>query len=86
MKLLTLILATLLDFVPAGQAYLKQLQPRDSILIADQVEYGFQLDSLAEGTAIALPEFAEVNGDTLTLVRNCSAARIPFSTRASTWR
>ena len=70
MKLLTLILATLLDFVPAGQAYLKQLQPRDSILIADQVEYGFQLDSLAEGTAIALPEFAEVNGDTLTLVRN----------------
>ena len=70
MKLLTLILATLLDFVPAGQAYLKQLQPRDSILIADQVEYGFQLDSLAEGTAIALPEFAEVNGDTLTLIRN----------------
>ena len=70
MKLLTLILATLLDFVPAGQAYLKQLQPRDSILIADQVEYGFQLDSLAEGTAIALPEFQDVNGDTLTLVRN----------------
>ena len=70
MKLLTLILATLLDFVPAGQAYLKQLQPRDSILIADQVEYGFQLDSLAEGTAIALPEFGGAGNDTLTLVRN----------------
>ena len=70
MKLLTLILATLLDFVPAGQAYLKQLQPRDSILIADQVEYGFQLDSLAEGTAIALPEFEGAGNDTLTLVRN----------------
>lgn len=70
MKLLTLILSTLLDFIPAGQAYLKQLQPRDSILIADQVEYGFQLDSLAEGTVIALPEFQDVNGDTLTLVRN----------------
>ena len=70
MKLLTLILSTLLDIIPAGQAYLKQLQPRDSILIADQVEYGFQLDSLAEGTAIALPEFQDVNGDTLTLVRN----------------
>ena len=70
MKLLTLILATLLDFVPAGQAYLKQLQPRDSILIADQVEYGFQLDSLAEGTAIALPEFGGAGNDTLTLVRS----------------
>ena len=69
MKLLTLILATLLDFVPAGQAYLKQLQPRDSILIADQVEYGFQLDSLAEGTAIALPEFTNESNDTLTFVR-----------------
>ena len=69
MKLLTLILVTLLDFVPAGQAYLKQLQPRDSILIADQVEYGFQLDSLAEGTAIALPEFTNESSDTLTFVR-----------------
>ena len=69
MKLLTLILATLLDIVPAGQAYLKQLQPRDSILIADQVEYGFQLDSLAEGTAIALPEFTNASNDTLVFVR-----------------
>ena len=50
MKVLTLILAAMLDMVPAGQAYLKPLQPRDSILIADQLEYGFQLDSLAEGT------------------------------------
>ena len=69
MKLLTLILATLLDIVPAGQAYLKQLQSRDSILIADQVEYGFQLDSLAEGTAIALPEFTNASNDTLVFVR-----------------
>jgi len=70
MKVLTLILAAMLDMVPAGQAYLKQLQPRDSILIADQLEYGFQLDSLAEGTPIALPDFANASNDTLTLVRN----------------
>ena len=70
MKVLTLILAAMLDMVPAGQAYLKQLQPRDSILIADQIEYGFQLDSLAEGTAIALPDFANASNDTLTLVRS----------------
>jgi hypothetical protein len=70
MKVLTLILAAMLDMVPAGQAYLKQLQPRDSILIADQLEYGFQLDSLAEGTRIALPDFANASNDTLTLVRS----------------
>ena len=70
MKVLTLILAAMLDMVPAGQAYLKQLQPRDSILIADQIEYGFQLDSLAEGTPIALPDFANASNDTLTLVRS----------------
>ena len=70
MKVLTLILAAMLDMVPAGQAYLKQLQPRDSILIADQLEYGFQLDSLAEDTPIALPDFANASNDTLTLVRS----------------
>ena len=70
MKVLTLILAAMLDMVPAGQAYLKQLQPRDSILIADQLEYGFQLDSLAEGTPVALPDFSGASNDTLTLVRS----------------
>ena len=69
MKVLTIILAVLLDALPAGQAYLRQLQSRDSILIADQVEYGFRLDSLAEGTAIALPDFGQASNDTLTLVR-----------------
>ena len=69
MKVLTLILALMLDMVPAGQAFLKQLQPRDSILIADQIEYGFQLDSLAEGTPIALPDFSGASNDTLTFVR-----------------
>ena len=69
MKLLTLILAAVLDIVPAGQAFLRQLQQRDSILIADQLEYGFQLDSVPEGTAVALPDFSPMSGDTLTLVR-----------------
>ena len=69
MKVLTFILAALLDILPGGLAYLKQLQPRDSILIADQLEYGFQLDSLAADTPLALPDFAEASNDTLTLVR-----------------
>ena len=69
MKVLMFILAAMLDVVPAGQAFLKQLQPRDSILIADQLEYGFQLDSVPAGTALALPDFADASNDTLTLVR-----------------
>ncbi len=69
MKVLTFILAALLEIIPGGLAYLKQLQPRDSILIADQLEYGFQLDSLAADTPLALPDFTQASGDTLTIVR-----------------
>lgn len=60
----------MLDIVPGGQAWMTQLQPRDSILIADQLEYGFQLDSLPASTSIALPDFSKASNDTLTLVRN----------------
>lgn len=70
MKLLMLILAAVLQVVPAGKAWLRQLQPRDSILIADQIEYGFQLDSVPAGTTLALPDLRETSNDTLTLVRS----------------
>lgn len=69
MKLLIFIWLAMLDIVPAGQARLRQLQPRDSILIADQIEYGFQLDSVPDGTALRLPDFSKASSDTLTLVR-----------------
>ena len=69
MKVLTLILAAMLDVVPAGPVWFRQLQPRDSILIADQIEYGFQLDSVPEGTQLMLPDFSQASNDTLTLVR-----------------
>ena len=36
--------------VDAGEAFLRQLQKRDSVLIADQVSYGFRLDGLQEGS------------------------------------
>lgn len=70
MSLLTLILAAVLDIVPSGQAFLKQLTQRDSVLVADQLEYGFRLDSVKPGTMLALQDFSEVSDDTLTLVRN----------------
>ena len=69
MKLLTLILAAVLDVVPSGQAFLKQLTQRDSVLVADQLEYGFRLDYVKPGTMLALQDFSEISNDTLTLVR-----------------
>lgn len=41
-----------------GQAYLRQLQPRDSVLIADQLEYGFELDNVEDGTDFLLPDWS----------------------------
>lgn len=70
MSILTAILAILLDIIPAGKAYMTPLQQRDSILIADQIEYGFRLDSVKAGTAISLPDFSPASNDTLTLVSN----------------
>ena len=71
MKTLLLIMLTLLtDAVPGGKTYLRQLQERDSILIADQLEYGFVLEGVNEGTALALPDLSPLDGDTLALVRS----------------
>ena len=68
MKLLTLILAVVLDIVPSGDAVLQQLQKRDSILIADQLRYGVTLKGVEAGTGIALPDFGSVSNDTLTVI------------------
>lgn len=45
--------------VPVKGAFLKQLQERDSVLVADQLLYGFRLDGVAEGTQLVLPELPE---------------------------
>ena len=69
LKTILAILVLSMDIIPGGKAYMKQLQPRDSILIADQIEYGFQLDGVKDGTGIALPDLSKASNDTLTLVR-----------------
>lgn len=38
-------------------SFLTQLQQRDSVLIADQLRYGFRLDSVQDNTGLALPDF-----------------------------
>ena len=45
--------------VPAGEAFLEQLQPRDSVLVADQLKYGFELKDVKEGTDFMLPDYSE---------------------------
>jgi len=70
MRILSIILALTLDIVPGGDAFLRQLQQRDTILIADQVEYGFNLQGVKPGTGIALQDFSKMENDTLVLVRN----------------
>jgi len=79
-----LILSALLDIVPGGKAYLKQLQPRDSILIADQVEYGFILEGVKDGTGLALADLSEMDSDTISLVRNWKVDTLKVNRKAGT--
>lgn len=69
MKVICIILAALLDIVPMGDALLTKLQKRDSVLVADQIEYGFRLDTVQALTQFALPELKGLGNDTLVLVR-----------------
>ncbi|MBR4808984.1 MAG: hypothetical protein IK031_01730 [Bacteroidales bacterium] len=68
MKILTIILAALLDIVPAGDAAIVQLQKRDSILIADQLRYEISLTGLRQDDGIALPDIQSISNDTLTVL------------------
>lgn len=68
-RLVTILLVSLLEIIPSGQTFLRQLQPRDSILVADQIEYGVRIDGVAPGTVIGLPDIKSVANDTLVLVR-----------------
>lgn len=45
--------------IPMRGAFLQQLQERDSVLIADQLLYGFELSQVPEGTRFVLPELPE---------------------------
>ena len=68
-RLFAILIVSALEIIPAGQTFLRPLQPRDSVLIADQLLYGVRLDDVGEGAVLALPDFSQLSGDTLTLVR-----------------
>lgn len=54
MKMLAFLLAAALT---PGNAFLQPLQPRDSVLVADQLRYGIELQDIEEGTPLGLPTF-----------------------------
>jgi len=49
-------------------SFLRQLQPRDSVLVADQLEYGFKVEGIPAGTAIGLPEYTDQLMDSVEIV------------------
>ena len=73
MMLITLIAAIMLEVIPAGQAFLKPMQQRDSVLIADQFKYGFKLENAQEVQGLQLPDLSQMCNDTLVLVYNWQA-------------
>ncbi len=54
--------------IPMEGAFLQQLQERDSVLVADQLLYGFELKGVKEGTLIGLPEIPQKQNDTLMIL------------------
>lgn len=71
-------LCIIVGFIPAqagnsglktpGSSFLKQLQERTSILVADQLKYGFRLENVPEGTGFALPDFSKGFCDSVEVV------------------
>lgn len=54
--------------VHAGDTFLEQLQKRDSVLIADQMRYGFRLSGVKAGTGIGLPDLGRAFGDSIEII------------------
>ena len=65
----------------AGETFLQSLQPRDSVLIADQLRYGVVLKDVPEGTPLALPVFELEEDAPLALVSNWQLDSVRVSKR-----
>lgn len=68
----------------AGTMYLRQLQRRDSVLIADQLEYGFRMDGMKAGTEIWLPEFKDRVCDSVEIVSQWQSDTLKVNRKDST--
>ena len=56
--------------IPTEGAFLRNTQERDSVLIGDQLDYGFLLKDVPEGTGYRLPEFKDTLMTGMELVRS----------------
>ena len=68
MRILSIVAAILLDILPGGRAFLEQITPRDSILVADRLEYGVTVDGITPRTRLAMPDLQVLSGDTLAVI------------------
>lgn len=57
--LLSIVMVLSISASAQNSAFLRQLEERDSILIADQLMYGFELHQLEEGTVLGYPELKD---------------------------
>ncbi len=58
------------QIVEMDGAYLRPIQKRDSVLIADQLKYGFGLKDVEEGTGFGLPDWTSEFMDSVEVVRS----------------
>ena len=70
MMLLCIILISLLEVFPKGPAFLNPLQKRDSVVVADQLEYGFEMKGVKAGTRFGLPDYSKTGSEDIVLVKN----------------
>ena len=58
--------------VQSEDSFLEKLQERDSVLIGDQLRYGFHLKSIPSGAGLMLPDFSKgfMRGDSVEIVRS----------------
>ena len=57
--------------VQSEDSFLEKLQERDSVLIGDQLRYGFRLKDVPAGTGLMLPDFSKgfYRGDSVEIAR-----------------
>ena len=54
--------------IVAGDTFLEQVTPRDSVLVADWLRYGFECKDVTEGTSFELPVMEQEKGSPLMIV------------------
>lgn len=75
--------AVLENQTASDEAFVEQLQPRDSILIADQLRYGCNLDGIPFGSVIELPRVGDTLGRYIEVIRPWELDTLKVSRRDS---